>query len=303
MAENATRKHPPLVLIANDQEWASRAIETILGPAGYAVLRAYTAQDALARGRSAQPDVIVLDLRLPGMDGLAVCRTLRSDPRISPSTPIVITTTAPATRTQRLEVLRAGANEYFGQPLDGEEFLLRLDSYVRAKFDADRARDEGIIDAATGFYNMRGLARRARELGSAAFRASGPLGCVVLAPEIDEDGQASEEALNAAVEKVAELLRHAGRVSDAVGRLGPTEFAVITPATDAEGLEKMVQRLAGAAGSVRLRAGYDAVSDLHEAGLDPVDLLIHATSALRASKADPALHWLHRFSATGPSVH
>ncbi|HTR22298.1 MAG TPA: response regulator [Gemmatimonadales bacterium] len=303
MAENATRKHPPLVLIANDQEWASRAIETILGPAGYAVLRAYTAQDALSRGRSAQPDVIVLDIRLPGMDGLAVCRTLRSDSRISPSTPIVITTTAPATRSQRLEALRAGANEYFGQPLDGEEFLLRLDSYVRAKFDADRARDEGIIDAATGFYNMRGLARRARELGSAAFRHNGPLGCVVLAPEVEDESHASEETLSAAVEQLAELLRHAGRVSDAIGRLGPTEFAVIAPATDAAGLERLVNRLAERVGPTKIRAGYDAVSDLHAAGLDPVDLLIHATSALRASKADPAGQPIQRFSPSAPSLH
>jgi len=303
MAETTTRKHPPLVLIANDQEWASRAIETILGPAGYAVLRAYTAQDALARGRSAQPDVIVLDVRLPGMDGLAVCRTLRSDPRVSPSTPIVMTTTAPGTRTQRLEALRAGANEYFGQPLDGEEFLLRLDSYVRAKFDADRARDEGIIDASTGFYNMRGLARRARELGSAAFRHHGPLGCVVLAPEVEDETPASEEALTAAVEQLAELLRRAGRVSDAIGRLGPSEFAVIAPATDAAGLEKLVNRLAERIGPGKIRAGYDAVTNLHAAGLDPVDLLIHATSALRASKADPGRDRIRRFQQQDPTAH
>src|SRR5260221_12589336 len=102
MAEAASRTHPPLVLIANDQEWASRAIESILGPAGYAVLRAYTAQDALSRARSSQPDVVVLDARLPGMDGLAVCRTLRSDPRISLSTPIMLTSSAPPTRAHRL---------------------------------------------------------------------------------------------------------------------------------------------------------------------------------------------------------
>jgi len=302
MAEQGTRKHPPLVLIANDQEWASRAIETILGPAGYAVLRAYTAQDALVRSRTTQPDVVVLDTRLPGMDGLAVCRTLRSDARIAPSTPIIITTTAPATRTQRLEALRAGASEFFGQPLDAEEFLLRMDSYVRAKFDADHAREEGIVDPTTGFYNMRGLARRARELGSAATRHGAPLACVVIAPEVDGDAQAEETVL-AEVQQLADLLRHVGRVSDAIGRLGPSEFAVITPETNAAGVEQLVRRLTDNAGAMQLRAGYDAVDNLKEAALDPVDLLIHATSALRASKADPARQRIQRFNPQDPSFH
>jgi diguanylate cyclase (GGDEF)-like protein len=302
MPESAERTHPPLVLIANDQEWASRAIESILGPAGYAVLRAYTAEDALSRARSSQPDVLVLDARLPGMDGLEVCRALRSDPRITPSTPIIVTSSAPATRAQRLDALRAGACEFFGQPLDGEEFMLRLGFYVRAKFDADQAREAGIIDPPTGFYNMRGLARRARELGSAAFRNKAALGCVVIAPETPEGTADAENVIRAAVEKLAELLQHSGRVSDAIGRLGPTEFAVIAPETDAEGMERMVERLSqalaqknGRLAGVRLRAGYDTVSDLQKAALDPVDLLIHATSALRIARATPAEGLVRRF--------
>ena len=133
---------PPLVLIANAQEWSARSLETILGPAGFAVLRAYTDRNALDRARHARPDVIILDQHLPDRGGLEVCKELRTDPQVTPSTPIIISTAGPTTRQQRVEAMRAGAAEFIGQPLDGEEFTLRLQSYVRAKFDADRARDE-----------------------------------------------------------------------------------------------------------------------------------------------------------------
>src|ERR1700677_1632141 len=67
---------PPLVLIATDQEWAARSLETLLGPNGYAVLRAYNGRQAVELARSAQPDVVIIDLRLGEGDGLDVCRAL-----------------------------------------------------------------------------------------------------------------------------------------------------------------------------------------------------------------------------------
>jgi diguanylate cyclase (GGDEF)-like protein len=294
---------PPLVLIANAQEWSARSLETILGPAGFAVLRAYTDRNALDRARSARPDVIILDQHLPDRGGIDVCRELRNDPQVTPSTPIIISTAGPTTRQQRLEALRVGAAEFIGQPLDGEEFTLRLQSYVRAKFDADRARDESMVDPETGLYNMRGLAKRARELGAQAFRQKAALGCVVFSPDLG-DGAAAEEAILHTMQVLAKALKSTGRVSDAIGRLGPTEFAVVAPETDAEGLLKLAERLSQSLshqgnGSghtpIRLRAGYDAVPNVHSAPLDPVDLLVHATSALRASRTERSPDWIQRF--------
>src|SRR5256885_13680203 len=69
----------------------------------------------------------------------------------------------PLGRTQVLDALRAGANGLWGQPLDTEEFLLRLEGHVRAKPDADAARDGGLLDPPTRLYNARGPERRARE--------------------------------------------------------------------------------------------------------------------------------------------
>ena len=83
-----------------------------------------------------------------------------------------------------------------------------------------------------------------------------------------------------------------GRVSDAIGRLGPTEFAVIAPATGREGALRLVDRLGGAVEAtqipvrggerrLRVKAGYCAVPDFAESAVDATELLLRATTALR----------------------
>jgi diguanylate cyclase (GGDEF)-like protein len=285
----------PLVLIANDQEWSARSLESILGPSGYAVIRAYTGQQALERARTSQPDIIILDAQMPDIHGFEVCRALRSDPRFSTTTPIVITTSGPSGRTQRLEAYRSGAWEFLGQPLDGEALLLKLHTFLQSKRQVDLLREENLLDSGTGLYNMRGLARRAREIGSDAMRRREALACVVFAPETElenVDEEAPEEELLRMSDQVGAVFRQVGRVSDAIGRLGPTEFAVIAPATGADGAVRLVSRLGeaveatripvrGGERSVRVKAGYCAVPDFAESSVDAVELLLRATTALR----------------------
>lgn len=302
-----SRSHPPLVVIANSQEWHTRSLESILGPHGFAVLRAYTGKQAVDRVLSAQPDVIIIDTDLPDLDGLEVCRQLRNDPRVSTSTPILITSSGHASRQKRLAALRAGAWDFLGSALDGEELPLRLDAYVRAKFDADRAREESLLDQLTGLYNVRGLARRARELGSQAFRHSEPFACIVFAPVLDgqdgpADGAEAEAVVTGAVEKLAKALRESGRVSDAIGRLGPTEFAVVAQGTDKEGAIRMAERLVRSiqtpdGTAFKVCAGYDAVDNYHEAPIEPSDMLVRATMAMRLSRSDGNGSWIRPFEA------
>lgn len=289
----------PLVLIANDQEWSARSLESILGPSGYSVVRAYTGQQALERARTAQPDLIILDAQMPDIPGFEVCRLLRSDPRFSATTPIIITTSGPSGRTQRLEAYRAGAWEFLGQPLDGEALLLKLATFLQCKVEVDSLRDESLLDPGTGLYNMRGLARRAHEIGADAFRRRDPVACVVLSPEPEGSGsdEPPDEEAQRIAEQVGQLLKQAGRSSDAIGKLGHLEFAVIAPATTSEGALRLIQRVGASIESspipvrggerlLKVRAGYCAVPDFAESPIDAVELLLRATTALRELKRD-----------------
>jgi diguanylate cyclase (GGDEF)-like protein len=298
MANRDKAPNAPLVLIANDQEWSARSLESILGPSGFAVVRAYTGQQALERARTSQPDLIILDAQMPDMHGFEVCRTLRSDPRFSATTPIVITTPGPSGRTQRLEAYRAGAWEFLGQPLDGEALLLKLNTFLQSKREVDGLREENLLDPGTGLYNMRGLSRRAREIGAEAFRRRDPVACVVFAPDVD-NGQAEEpeDEARRMSDQVALLFRQAGRASDAIGRLGMSEYGVIAPATGPEAAVRLAKRLGGAVESspipvrggertLKLKAGYCAVADFAESSVDAVELLLRATTALRDLKRE-----------------
>jgi diguanylate cyclase (GGDEF)-like protein len=308
MANRDKAPSTPLVLIANDQEWSARSLESILGPSGYSVVRAYTGQQALERARTAQPDLIILDAQMPDIHGFEVCRMLRNDPRFSATTPIVITTSGPSGRTQRLEAYRAGAWEFLGQPLDGEALLLKLGTFLQCKLEVDSLREESLLDPRTGLYNMRGLSHRAHEIGADAFRRRDPLACVVFAPEPEgsSTGESSDEEVQRIAEQVGQLFKRAGRSSDAIGRLGHAEFAVIAPATSNDGALRLIQRLGGSIEAspipvrggercLRVRAGYCAVPDFAESPVDAVELLLRATTALRDLKREGDVEQVRAF--------
>jgi len=285
MANRARTGDSPLVLIANDQEWSARSLESTLEPNGFAVLRAFTGAQALERALTERPDVVILDAQMPDMHGFDVCRELRSDRGLGPLTPIIITTAGPAGRAQRLEAFEAGAWEFFGQPIDGEALLFKLRTFVQAKLASDRLGGQQLLDPETGLYNRSGLARRAREIGSGAARRHDALACVVLGSEVESG---SHEEPSRVAERVGQVLRRAGRSSDALGRLDGGEFAVIAPATGAQGAVHLVNRLVGeiealpaGSGGVRVRAGYCAVPDFAASTLDVDQLLECAASALR----------------------
>ena len=104
-------------------------------------------------------------------------------------------------------------------------------------------------------------------------------------------------------------MKRVGRSSDAIGRLGESEFAVIAPATGTEGALHLVRRLGGSIESspipvrggertLRVQAGYCAVPDFAESTVDAVELLLRATTALRDLKRDGESEQVRAFSQT-----
>lgn len=295
MSDSDTLVRPPMVLIANDQEWSARSLESILGPSGFAVLRAYTGRQALDLARTTQPDLLILDERMPDIRGTDVCRILREDDRFGEHVPILITTADSVDRAQRLAAYTAGAWDFIEQPFDAEALLLRVATFVRAKREVDRVRDESLLDPTTGLYNMRGLARRAREVGAEAYRQREPLACVVISadtvPAVFSD-KVMDELLERAVAHLGSVIRQSGRASDVVGRLGHAEFGIIAPSTEGNGAVRLVERLqetlettplalSGEERPLRVRAGYYAVPDFAESSVDPIEMLLRAATALR----------------------
>jgi PleD family two-component response regulator len=301
---------PAVILVASKQEWTSRSLESIFTPGKYLVLASYTAQNALLRAKRDQPDAIIIDAQLPDSSGHDLCHRLRAEGLVTPSTPILMTLPNPPTRRDRLAALRAGAWECLSEPLDAEETVAILDAFIPAKLDADHARSEGLIDEATGLYNVRGLTRRAKELAWHAARNRAPLACVVLAPAPNADNPdgAPEDPPPIALSRIARSLKATGRRSDAVGRLGLGAFAVVALDTDGVQARQLADRLRGAimasdesgpvVPALHMQAGCHGVSDFHAASIDAVELMFRATTALRQARTDPAGGWLRDFEDT-----
>ncbi len=300
MSDSDSPSRPSLVLLVNDQEWAARSLESVLGPNGYAVLRAFTGRQGIDMARSTQPDLVIVDVHLPDMPGAEVCQALRLPMRAGFTTPILMTSSGAADRAERIAAYQAGVWELFGYPLDVEVLLAKMATFIRAKRESDVLRDDSLLDTVTGLYNMRGLTRRAREIGAQAQRTHAALSCVALSPEADtaesqRDLDGDSAALLAA--QLGALMRRTSRSSDAVGRLGQSEFAIIAPATPAAGALRMVERLrtrvesesfsvGGLERRLRLRAGYCAVADFADSSVDGEEILLRATVALHHVPVD-----------------
>ena len=267
---------PPLVLIANDQEWSARSIESVLAPQGYAIVRAFTGQQAIDAALASRPALIILDAQLPDIHGFEVCRTLRAHPSVGPSVPVIITTAGPAGRPQRLEAARAGAWDFQGQPLDSELLLARTEAFLAATEKFRTASTTAPVDQVTGLYSLSGLTERLRQLSAQATRLRIPLACVVLTPE----GQEAALPEDAAMEGIGNALRRAGRESDVIGRLSADEFIVVAPATSKAEAQHLADRLIEALGpelalrGIRLRSSVFAMDDAEShQSLDEEELL------------------------------
>jgi diguanylate cyclase (GGDEF)-like protein len=273
----------PRILIANDQEWTARSLESILAAEGYEVLRAFTGGQAVERALDSRPDLIILDTQLPDISGPEVCRQLRNHPAVGWSVPVIITTAGSNGRNRVAEAMEAGAWDFATQPFDGPILLARIRTFLQSKAAYDASRADATLDSATGLYNRRGLSLRLHEVWADARRRREPITCLVISahpPEVVEAlASAEETALS-----VAHALKSSVRTSDVVARLSPLDFAVMAPCLDRDTALRVLdrfQRHLGAThgdGSLPVRTGIATLEG--DEGLDAEQLLRRATTAV-----------------------
>ncbi|MER5434914.1 response regulator transcription factor [Streptomyces sp. NPDC002588] len=118
---------PPTLLLAEDDRAIRHALERALSLEGYQVTAVADGVEALAHAHKSPPDVLVLDVMMPGIDGLQVCRVLRAE---GDRTPILMLTALVET-ADRIAGLDAGADDYVVKPFDVEEVFARLRALLR----------------------------------------------------------------------------------------------------------------------------------------------------------------------------
>ena len=130
----------PVILVVEDDVRNRKLLEMLLAPEGYRTLGVASGEEALELIARQAPDLILLDVILPGMSGLELARLLKLDPATS-NIPIIMVT-ARIDREVRLEGLKAGAEEFLTKPIDRAELWLRVRNLLRLKTLSDQLADQ-----------------------------------------------------------------------------------------------------------------------------------------------------------------
>lgn len=116
------------ILIVEDNRRNMLLIRDLLQLHGHQTLEASDGEEGIARAKAERPDMILMDLQLPGMDGLTATRVLRQDP-VTAAIPIVALT-AHAMKGDRERALEAGCNGYIAKPIDTRRFLAQIQAFL-----------------------------------------------------------------------------------------------------------------------------------------------------------------------------
>ena len=165
------------ILVVDDDHTVREVVVSYLHAAGHTVTDVEDGEQALKVVREKAADLVVLDLMLPGIDGLEVCRRLRQDADVP-----IIMLTALGAETDRVVGLERGADDYVTKPFSPRELVLRVDSVLRRAGERDQPPDDPVadgdlvVDPARHLATMAGtrLALTAREFDLLRFLLAHP---------------------------------------------------------------------------------------------------------------------------------
>jgi diguanylate cyclase (GGDEF)-like protein len=255
------------LLVVDDDRFVHEAVEAALAGRLGRILHAYEPEDGLRMAMEARPDTILLDVNLPRMDGLKLCRHLKETPATRDVPILFLTIEANVQRLAR--ALEIGATDYIRKPFDPIELRARVGAALRLGRMIALLRDQAWIDPLTGLKNRAAL-DDALEAGAAAFERVGQPAALLL---LDLDGfkRVNDEHGHGVGD---ELLRGVGaairtccRPYDTPARFGGDEFAVLYTQTEAEGARLAALRLLDAVRRAQPSSGRAGVCARASAGL------------------------------------
>ena len=287
------------ILVADDSMVVRAVLRRQLETDGHTVVEAVNGEEAIDACREYHPDVILLDVEMPVLDGHATLMRLKADPELK-DIPVVFLTGRVDT-VDMVNGLRLGAHDYLRKPFEANELMARVSAALRTKWLQDELRTRNAeldrvsrIDMLTNIYNRRHLDEHLRRVISAARRHDRTVGVLIV--DIDHFKEVNDErghlAGDVVLREVAARLQQAMRTEDALGRWGGEEFLAVLTDTPPEGIRIMAERLRQviAAAPFILEDGSRigvTVSVGHTYGTEDAEVLVHrADDALYVAKAE-----------------
>jgi len=232
------------VLVVDDDPDQRAILHHLLTAQGWTVSEASDGEEALSLAIDEQPDLVILDVSMPGRDGFAVCERMR-ELLSETNAPHVIFVTGRTELQHSLRGLEAGALDYITKPFVPEDLLARARVAVRLKAQLDALAAGAATDPLTGLWNRQQLAARGRELVALATRHGTSLSCIML--DVDDFKLINDHhghlAGDAVLQQLARCMQAALRESDLLFRYGGDEFLIIATQTDGGRAWQIADRL------------------------------------------------------------
>ena len=218
------------ILIVDDNTAIRDVIKIHLMMAGHEVIEAENGRQGVEMATEHQPDLVILDVMMPEMDGMEACSQIRTDPACAAV--YVIMLSARGETSDKVDGLNTGADAYLTKPFEPDELIAQVNAGLRTAED----RRQAMYDLLTGLFNRRAFDDLMHRELSLRDRHGHGLSMVMI--DLDHFKAVNDTyghpAGDATLMRIADVLVENVRESDVVGRLGGDEFAVILSQADTD---------------------------------------------------------------------
>jgi diguanylate cyclase (GGDEF)-like protein len=220
---------PARILVVDDNEVNVKLLVAMLASEHYVVSTAADGFEALAKIAAEKPDIVLLDVMMPGIDGHEVCRRIKADPATA-DIPVIMVTTLSST-DDLVRGFAAGADDFVTKPWNGPAFLARMRLQLRRKRDYEQIRE---VDPLTGAFNRGYFEAHTPRLAARWHATREPVSVLMI--DVDNLKQINDAYGHPAGDRVLKQIvgraTSALRPSDLVVRVGGEEFTVVMLETD-----------------------------------------------------------------------
>ena len=288
----------PLFLVIDDDPSAIRLVSEALKKDGR-VIFATNGMDGLTQARTRNPDIVLLDAEMPGMNGFEVCAALHSDP-LTKDVPVIFITARNDIDCE-IAALNAGAVDFITKPISPIIVSLRVQMHLTIKQQADELRQLSRVDGLTGAVNRRWFDELIESEWARAIRTKSHIGLLMI--DVDNfkayndnyghtDG---DRCLKGVVAAIRSVVRDP---PDIVARFGGEEFVCLLPGTDLGGATVVAQRVLEAIRACQIPHAYSGVENYVTVSIG-ADSQIPQQNQLWSTLIDGADRYLYKAKQTG----